>query len=175
MDPVHSQDLIGETAVGVEVLTARVGREIIEAEDIGPVIERAENDAVADECVAVIQLIRRVACVVAAAVYIDENRKVLTFERTAYIYCEAVLVADDRAVVVLDRGGSPGFGFKHILPRGVKDRSFETKRTDRSFSVGNSQKIDDAVTLVSLNFTKSCFYDSLIHFSFSLYMYLLKQ
>ena len=163
MDPVERQDLVGQSAVGVKIFTAGIGREIIKAQHICPVIEGEEDNAVPHKCVAVIQLVGGIAGIVTAAENIDEDGEIFSLQRALNIDCEAVLVADDNPVVVLDRGGAVFFGIVYVCPGRVRNGSLEAERPHGRFRVRNAQIFDHAVSLISLYLAECCGCDVLIH------------
>ena len=163
MDPVHGHDLVGQSAVGIKVLTARIGREIIESEDICPVVERKEQDPVTGKCFPAVHFVRRIACVITAPVNVDHDRKVLALTRPLHIYGQAVFVTDDIPVIVLDRCRTVFFCVIYFVPCVMKDASLEAKRSYRRFGIWDAKILDHSVSLISSDFSK-CSLNNILHF-----------
>ena len=163
MDPVHGQDLVGQSAVGIKVLTPRIGREIIEAEDVCPVVERKEQDPVTGKCFPAVHFVCRIACVVSASVNVDHDRKMLTLTRPLHIHGQTVLVTDDSPVIVLDRCRTVFLRVKYFVPYVMQDASLEAKRSYRRFGIWDAKIFNHSVSLISSDFSE-CSLNNMLHF-----------
>ena len=163
MDPLKRQDLVRQAAVGIKVLAAGEGGEVIEAQHVHTILEGDEHQPVPGKGLAVVDPVAGSARVVAAAMDPNEDRQLFPLRRPLDIHKQAVLAAAGLAFVELNRRGAVFLRIEHPLPGGFGKGALEAQRANRRFSIGDAQVFHDAVSLVAFDLAAVGLYNVLCH------------
>ena len=163
MDPLERQDLVRQAAVGIKILTAGEGGEVIEAQHVHAVLEGDEHQPVPGEGFAVVDPVAGSARIVSAAMDPNEDRQLFALQRPLDIHEQAVFTAAGLALVELYRRGAVFLRVEHALPGGFGKGALEAQRAHRSFSVRDAQVFHDAVSLVASDLAAVGLYNVLCH------------